>query len=232
MRQLLCAALLLVATSAALAQDAPWPIPAPIPIPDANTTGISVSLVNSTPYSLGLESNCVEVTLLFGGSPTGHTWIGDLVATLMLTKPGGAVQTSFLFNRIGRTSGSTGFGDSSDALGPYTFTNPKAGTTPPLDIWAAAATAAAAAAVPGGSYRATNSSLVTTSAPPIDLCAPFSKADGSGDGVGTWKLTITDLAGGDTGTLVSASLNLKPEPATMALLGLGALALIRRRRAA
>jgi hypothetical protein len=226
MKRILAAALVLFATSTAFAQVGEtsynWPIGAPIGIPDNNATGISVDLVVNDNIPLSLEpTNCVEVTLTFGRpvGAGGHTWAGDLIARL--TKVGDG--SSFLFNRIGRTSGSTGFGDSSDMVGPYTITNKTN-----ADIWAAAFTAGSTAAIPSGSYRATNTSAVTTSAPPIDLCAPFLAA-GS---VGTWRLTISDNAGGDTGTLVSASLNLKPEPATMALLGLGALALIRRRRAA
>jgi hypothetical protein len=51
---------------------------------------------------------------------------------------------------------------------------------------------------------------------------------------GTWTLRIVDGAAGDTGTLGSWSAAgtyaAVPEPATMAVLGLGAAALLRRRR--
>ena len=219
MKQSLIAALVLVSASAALAfPDYPWPIPTPIAIPDNLPAGISVDVVVIDTLKLQAEpTNCVEVTLLFGGGATGHTWIGDLVATLTHVADG----TSDLFNRIGRIGGA-GFGDSSDALGPYKFTNGPKGN--PGDIWAAAALAGAAAVVPAGNYRATTAGAAAF----IDLCAPFL----SGGSKGTWRLNVHDDAGGDVGTLVSATLTLKPEPSTLALLGLGTLALIRRRRAA
>ena len=229
MRQLLSLALVLSVASVAMAGGGigetsyNWSIPAGgIAIPDALPAGISVDVVvNDNIDMAGAADNCVEVTLTFGGPAGRHTWIGDLSASL--TKVGDG--TSFLFNRIGRTSGSTGFGDTSDAIGPYTFTN----KAPAGDIWAAAAAETTGTQpVPAGAYRATNTSAVTNSAPPLDLCAPFL----AGGSIGTWRLTVADLAGGDTGNLMSASLTLKPEPSTLALLGLGALGLIRRRRVA
>ncbi len=50
---------------------------------------------------------------------------------------------------------------------------------------------------------------------------------------GTWTLTGSDAAASDTGALVGFKIKgtAVPEPATMAVLGLGALAAIRRRRA-
>lgn len=50
---------------------------------------------------------------------------------------------------------------------------------------------------------------------------------------GTWTLTVQDTAGGDTGTIdrIRLTTTAVPEPASMAALGLGALALIRKRRA-
>jgi subtilisin-like proprotein convertase family protein len=53
-------------------------------------------------------------------------------------------------------------------------------------------------------------------------------------GLGTWRLFIEDFVGGDSGSIGSVDLiintNPVPEPATMAVLGLGALALLRKRR--
>jgi hypothetical protein len=49
-----------------------------------------------------------------------------------------------------------------------------------------------------------------------------------------WTLTIVDRAGGDTGSIsgwsAEGTYTAVPEPASMAVLGLGAAALIRRRR--
>ena len=49
---------------------------------------------------------------------------------------------------------------------------------------------------------------------------------------GTWTLKIWDQASGDTGAVGDWAFNVTatPEPGTMAALGLGAVALIRRRR--
>ena len=50
--------------------------------------------------------------------------------------------------------------------------------------------------------------------------------------VGDWTLYIGDSAGADVGDCGGWNLNLTtPEPATLGLLGLGSLVLLRRRRA-
>jgi hypothetical protein len=53
-------------------------------------------------------------------------------------------------------------------------------------------------------------------------------------GAGVWTLSAQDLAGGDTGTIGRIKVHTAgvPEPATLSALGLGALALLRRRRKA
>lgn len=49
---------------------------------------------------------------------------------------------------------------------------------------------------------------------------------------GTWNMYIMDVVGGDAGWLMSSTLTVSavPEPASIAVLGLGAAALLRRRR--
>jgi subtilisin-like proprotein convertase family protein len=53
-------------------------------------------------------------------------------------------------------------------------------------------------------------------------------------GLGNWRLFVEDFVGGDSGSIQSVDLiintNPVPEPATMAVLGMGALALLRKRR--
>lgn len=214
MKRVLAAMLVLVAASAANAADYNWTVNN-LAIPDNNPAGVSVDLVVNDVIPLSAQSdNCVEVTLSFAagaGSALGHTWGGDVTATL--TKIGDG-SVAFL-NRVGRTT--SGFGDSSDLRGPYTFTNKTQN-----NIWTAAAAAGSAANIPAGSYQA--GAAVTGAR--IDMCAPFINS-GS---VGTWRLTVSDGAGGDTGVLTGATLTLKPEPSTLALLGLGVVALIRRRK--
>ena len=53
--------------------------------------------------------------------------------------------------------------------------------------------------------------------------------DGQNAG-GTWTLFVADLAAADVGRIESWGLEVVPEPATIALLGLGALQLLRRRK--
>lgn len=135
-----------------------------------------------------------------------HTWAGDLIATVS-----GGVGS--LMNRVGATV--TGnVGDSSDFGGDYTFSNSGG------DLWAAAAAAGGTAIIAGGNYRATGAN----SSAPLTLPGTI--------GPGTYTLTISDNAGLDTGSLNGWCIDYTPvpEPATMAVLGAGALALIRRRR--
>ncbi len=215
MKRVLAAMLVLVAASAANAADYNWTVNN-LAIPDANPTGVSVDLVVNDNIPLTSEStNCVEVTLSFAnvaGGALGHTWAGDVTATLTHVGDG---SVTFL-NRVGKTSATSGFGDSSDLRGPYKFTNKSQ-----ADFWAAAA-ATGATNIPAGSYQA-GAGLTGAR---IDMCAPFLNS-GS---MGTWRLTVSDGAAGDTGVLTSATLTLKPEPSTLALLGLGVVALIRRRK--
>ncbi|MBI5764185.1 MAG: PEP-CTERM sorting domain-containing protein [Planctomycetes bacterium] len=214
MKRVLAAMLVLVAAGAANAADYNWAVNNTA-IPDNNPTGVSIDLVVNDNIPLSSEStNCVEVTLSFqniAGGTLGHTWAGDLVATLSKVGDGSVT----LFNRIGKTSATSGFGNSANFVGPYKFTNKTTNS-----IWQFAS--GTPTPIPSGSYQA---SAALTGAR-IDMCAPFLQS-GS---VGTWRLTVSDNAGGDTGVITAATLTLKPEPSTLALLGLGVVALIRRRK--
>jgi uncharacterized protein (TIGR03382 family) len=138
-----------------------------------------------------------------------HTWGGDL--QISLTSPAGTMLD--LVNRVGFTG--SGFGDSSDYGADYTFANGGA------DLWAAFAAAGAADIVPGGVYAATGALNAS-----VDLSA-FAGENINGD----WTLTITDFAGGDTGSLGGWTLNATiPTPGAVSLLGLAGLAAVRRRR--
>jgi hypothetical protein len=63
-----------------------------------------------------------------------HTWIGDLVVFVSYDGIDGTAGSS-LFDRVGKTNATTGFGDNSNLAGTYSF-NDGGG-----DLWAAAAAA-------------------------------------------------------------------------------------------
>ncbi len=139
-----------------------------------------------------------------------HTWAGDLVVTI--TAPD-ATSVS-LVARLGSTT-PTGFGTSNNFGGDYTFVGDGSGA----NLWTAVAVAGV---IPGGTYNATGALSST----------PVSFAGLSNQAAGDWTLTITDNAAGDTGALVEWEFDATPvpEPGTMIALGLGAAAMIRRRR--
>lgn len=137
-----------------------------------------------------------------------HTWAGDLIAEL--TSPVGT--TVSLFNRVGRVT--AGFGYSSNFGGDYSFNDTFTG-----NLWTAADPPAVV--IPGGDYFPTGAG----SSALVPMLA--SLAGESSQGI--WRLTISDNAGGDIGSLGSWTLELQgpmaavPEPS--AVLGLGVLGL-------
>jgi subtilisin-like proprotein convertase family protein len=58
----------------------------------------------------------------------------------------------------------------------------------------------------------------------------FAAAFNGDNANGTWNLLVQDFIGGDGGSITSWSINLAPEPTSLSLLALGAVALLRRRR--
>ncbi len=131
-----------------------------------------------------------------------HTWVGDLQITLTLPD----ATTVSIVDRIGVVG--SGFGDSSNFLGNYTFADGGA------DIWAIATIPGNGTSfnIPSGTYAATGAG----SGAAINLNALL-----AGKSVtGLWTVTVTDFAGGDTGSLGSWSINvgIVPAPGAIALL--------------
>jgi len=181
-------------------------------IPDnAPTTGLMSEIVINDHFFI----KDLVVTL----NGLTHTWFGDLSATVTHVETG---DTFSLFNRPGKTNATLGFGESSDAGGNYSFNDFFTG-----DLWAAGLAGGSAFVVPGGNYFATGA----LSGAQVNFL-PALLGD---DAFGTWRLNITDSAGGDLGTLGSWGLSFiktpVPAPGAFALLGLAGLAGRRRRQA-
>jgi hypothetical protein len=94
------------------------------------------------------------------------------------------------------------------------------------DFLAACAATQSASVVPGGTYAS------SSSGPFANTGVPNGFITGSYAAGSIFTLTISDNAGSDIGGIDSWTIGytLVPEPATFAALGLGAVALIRRRR--
>lgn len=136
-----------------------------------------------------------------------HTWVGDL--TFTLTDPSN--NTVSIFKRVGAAQGGLGYSWGLD--GDYTF------AVGGMDLWANTVDPA-----PAGTYAPSDNNNGT------EVFTDYTGVGGSG----TWQLFATDSAGGDTGgfDVVTLTFEPVPEPASMAVLGLGALALLRRRKKA
>jgi len=184
-------------------------------IADNTAAGSSTSIAVTDTGTL-TSLNWVSVNF----AAPGHTWVGDLVATLS-----NGVHSVHLFSRLGSTTAS-GVGDSSNLLGNYRFFNTGASFLTEAGLGTSAYNM-----TPGDYARSTHAAGAAAGA--------FYNANDytafTGDSLaGTWTLNISDNAGGDTGSVADWKFNVTatPEPTTWAALGLGAVAVMRRRRKA
>ena len=184
-------------------------------IPDNDPAGAGSNI------TVGTAGTIVSIDSVTMNFDPGHTWIGDLVATFTSISSGKSVH---LFSRTG-SAVQNGVGSSSHVLGTYTFTNTGAS-------FAAAAVTAAGGVIPVGTYARSSHALGSGS-----FFNPNDFSVFTGDSItGDWRLSITDNAAGDTGSVTSWSFEGRtstvPEPASFAILGLGVVAMIRRRKKA
>ncbi len=175
-------------------------------IPDNNPAGASVSIV--VPDN---DPACPSIWDLNVGVRIRHTWQGDLRLTLSHVESG---QSLVLMDRPGVPQSTFGF--SADNLGNVTTGDLFIFDDEAANIYDLPAVASPGITNVSGAWRPENS---------LSLFDQKPKA-------GTWVLSVVDNAAGDTGAIERFELhfvNKIPEPATLGLLGFGALLLVRRR---
>ena len=174
-------------------------------IPDFNLTGASSTI--TVPTGSNFLITDITVTL----NNLTHTFLGDLIANLTYVPTNTTVT---LFNQIGRVS--SGNGNDSKFNGNYSFNDAFTG-----NIWSVAAGLNDTQNIPSGNYFPTGANSGTL--------VPILTSLGGSQTAGDWRLTISDVAITNTGSLGSWTLNLEgptapvsvPEPSS----GLGLLAL-------
>lgn len=177
-------------------------------IPDNSTTGLSST---ATVVSTGVL-NAINVSVALT-----HTWLGDLIVTLSH-----GANSVILTNKPGATT-PTGAGDSTnlDAGSPLNFSDAGLATEFTIGMGCGSSD------VVGVTSGCMNLSFI----PNMPLAVFL-----GGEASGAWVLNVTDTAALDIGTFANWTLNLDveprnsvPVPATLALLGIGAAGLLRRR---
>lgn len=174
--------------------------------PTSNTAVID--LLISDPGTIQ-SVNSVTLTNLL------HTWAGDILATLTHVESGKTVD---LIDRVQRDNVNSFAGLSSDLVGDYTLSD--GGPAWPSSV-------GAPPTITPGSYglfpNTSPTGGVSTENNPLSYFVGDSIA-------GTWRLRLTDNAGGDTGTISAFSLNVNiPEPTTLGALAAISLLALRRR---
>ena len=159
-------------------------------IPDNNPTGITVNLavsgvgtVSDLNFRFDTAGTCDATT---GDTDCGldHTWVGDLI--ISVTPPDGS-PTVTIIDRPGRTT--SGAGCSNNNFGLITLNDE--GGLPPIETQAnPGPTCTSTLAFPSGDFSPNN---------------PLSALDGE-NADGTWVITASDNAGGDTGSVRRFSL--------------------------
>lgn len=219
-------------------------------IPDNNPAGAS-STINVT-NNFAITGIAVKINM-----SVNHSWIGDLIVTL--TDPDGNTadlfrrvgvgiagstvgdSSNFAGGRFTTRGGVTNFADLNVPFPGCNATNISLAPfgTPAGNLWSASGVSGAPAptGAPGTADNVFNGDYVASS----NSGAGSTYADryvevnlmtllAPGNSAGNWTLRISDNAGADTGTVASWQLQLLPEPTSLALVGLGVAALIRRRR--
>ncbi len=154
---------------------------------------------------VGDTGGIVDVSLTLNGAV--HSFVGDLIVTLTHVESNTSV---VVVDRPGVPEFS-GFGWAYNLAGDYTFSN--AGTVTWDDV--------------NGGVQDTGFNIASGVYASENSLTAFNGLDSAG----TWRLTVSDNAAFDTGSMAGWTLSITvPTPATAGLFGVAGLAALRRRR--